>query len=307
MIKVLVTGVSGFTGRYLVEHLLDGYAAFDVVGTDHVKPIWDCSCAFVKADLTDGEETRRLIAEIRPDHIYHLAAVHSSGDRGSMFKVNVLGTANLLEAISEVKGLSTTRVLIPGSAAEYGAVEENENPIPETHSIHPVTIYGLSKTMQGEIGEFYRVVRGLAVIRTRTFNLIGPGQPASFFIGSLIEQVRRIEAKEQEPIFKTGNLFPVRDFLDVRDAVRAYSLLMQQGIAGEIYNVGSGSACALEDVVRQILRISKIEVPVRSVRDRKRASDAPRIVADVKKLRALTGWSPEIPLARSLCDMITMG
>jgi len=307
MTRLLVTGVLGFTGQHLVRHLLETHSISEIVGTDCVEPPRERAFEYVKADLTELEDARRLISDIHPDCIYHLAGAHSSSDIGLMISVNVLGTSNLLESICQENRIEYTRVLIPGSASEYGAVDEHENPIPERHPPHPVTVYGLSKMMQSETGAFYHTAHGLDIVRTRTFNLIGPGQPTLFFAGSLIEQARRIKAEEQRAVFEAGNLFPVRDFLDARDAVRAYALIMQQGMAGEIYNVGSGRPCALEQVVHEVLAISKLDVPVQSVRERVRASDAPRVVADVTKLQALTEWYPEVSLTRSLCDMMASG
>jgi GDP-4-dehydro-6-deoxy-D-mannose reductase len=300
----LITGVSGFTGRHLVDLLTRTTPDLRLVGTDRVSPEWELPCRFIQADLVVCDDVRWLLTEVRPRLVFHLAACHSVDEAPALYEVNVVGTVNLLEGIRNSRSNSFSRVLIPGSAAEYGIVDEADNPIPETHPARPVTHYGLSKHLQSEVGGFYFASNGLSVIRTRTFNLTGPGQPPTFFVGSLVEQVRRIQAGQKEDIFEVGNLFPERDFLDVRDAVRAYLLLAEQGMPGEVYNVGSGHAARLQDVVELLLRVCGLEKPVRSVTDRKRSTDVPRMQADTTKLQRLTGWSVSVSLEQSIRDMV---
>lgn len=287
---VLVTGAAGFAGRYLVEHLTS-------LGTDVVG--WTRR----DVDLLDRDGVRAAIRNLKPSAIYHCAgAAHvarSWSDTTHPLRANMLATHHLLDAVRRAG--APCRVLVTGSATVY---KDSPAPIDEETPLQPSSPYGLSKLAQERLALRAIAEDGLEVVATRSFNHTGPRQRPSFAAPALALQLAMIEAGRAEPVIKVGNLDVLRDITDVRDTVRAYERLMARGRIGVPYNVCSGIARAIRDVLDGLR--ARIGVPVRVEIDpaRLRPNDTPLIVGDPARLRADTGWTPEISFDRMLDDLL---
>ena len=298
MKRILLVGGGGFVGGHLVGHLqsLGGYD----ISITHNGPMPQGLGGVAKygLDLLDPAQIAQVLQTSRPDCLVHLAAQSSvalSWEKPALtIDVNVKGTANLLEAV-RASG-ADPRILLVGSGEEYGAVAEVDNPISEDHAARPGNPYAATKVAQELLGKH--------VMSVRAFNHVGPGQLPLFVVADFCKQVAEIEAGRREPVISVGNLSARRDFTDVRDVVRAYALLLERGGAGELYNVGSGHAVAIQDVLDMILARARCGIEVRIDEARFRPVDVPVVEADVSKLRAATGWRPEIPLERTVSETL---
>ena len=210
----------------------------------------------------------------------------------------------LPEAAGGTCGSPKVRVLLVGSAEEYGPVKREENPISEDHPVHPANCYAATKACQNMLGAVYAAGYGMHVMMTRSFNHAGPGQAPGFVVPDFCRQVAEIEAGKREPVIRVGNLSARRDFTDVRDVVRAYGLLMEHGEKGQTYNVGSGRTVEIRRILEEIVDLSsaKIEIAVDPVK--MRPVDVPEIAADIGKLQAATDWEPQIALKETLRDCL---
>jgi GDP-4-dehydro-6-deoxy-D-mannose reductase len=289
-VKALVTGAGGFVGPYLTAHLRS--AGDDVV---ELGP---------EVDVTDGEAVRAAVVAARPDAVYHLAAASHVGSSWSapveVLRVNAEGTLNVLLA---AEAAEVSRVLVVGSAEEYGIVEPAALPLLETSPLRPVTPYGASKVAAEVVGLQAFLGRKQPVVLARPFNHLGPGQSDRLVASTLAHQVARNE-REGSDVVLAGDLTPRRDFTDVRDVVRAYRLLLEHGAPGEAYNVCSGVDVPVSQVADAL--IAQADRPMRVELDpsRLRPVELPALRGDPGKLRAATGWTPEIPLERTLTDLL---
>lgn len=299
MTRALVTGASGFAGGYLVRHLLGlGCEVLGGVHGAHVN-VPD-GCRSVALDVTDQVSLRDILAEVRPDEVYHLAGITRpvGGSVDEFYEVNFGGALNLLEALREEA--SNAAVLLVGSAYAYGRVE---HPISETEPFEPANHYGVSKASVDLLGYSY-ALEGLRVVRARPFNHSGHGQSPDFVLPTLVEQFAEIEACGREPVIRLGNLDSVRDFSDVRDIVRGYHLALQRGRSGEPYNLGSGRGISVRELFELVREEARQEVELKVEPSRVRATDIPYLVADPSKARSELGWEAETPLERTLRDML---
>ena len=307
--KALITGVSGFVGSHLAEYLLahtDWLVAGTVYGPYHnIKDL----CG--QLELYPAELSRLPVAEFildqaHPDVIYHLAAMAVTGrswrDPATTLQINIGMQANILQAVVNL-GLDC-RVVVIGSSEEYGAALSSERPINEETPFRPRNPYAVSKVGQDMLGLQYHLSHGLDTVRVRPFNNIGPRQALGFVVPDFASQVARIEAGRQEPVMRVGNLEAQRDFTDVRDVVRAYHLLALKGQSGEVYNVGSGQAHAIQEILDRLLAWSQVPIRVEPDPERLRPSDTPRVTCDYARLHACTGWEPRIAFERSLADVL---
>jgi GDP-4-dehydro-6-deoxy-D-mannose reductase len=309
--KSLIIGGAGFVGAYLVRHLKNDLGQ-DVVVTkmprEQVKVDGvDMNSIQVRdLDILQKESIVALFREIRPDYIYHLAAQSSVSvswkNPALTVDVNVKGGVNILEALRELE--DKPRVLFIGSGEEYGHILPGETPIKEGNVPRPGNIYAATKVCQNMLAKIYADAYGLDVMMVRAFNHIGPNQLPLFVVADFCKQVAEIEAGNREPVMKVGNLSAKRDFTDVRDVVRAYALLMKSGCAGETYNIGSGHAIAIEDILKQILDHSSVEIRVEVDPERLRPVDVPIIEADTTKVYEATGWKPEISLEQTIRETL---
>lgn len=297
--RALVVGADGFVGRHLVDHLRE--AGDEVV--EAVGPHAATDGGRRPIDVRDTAMVEELVAGVRPDALYHLAAVaygpDAARDLPAAIAVTVGGTANVLGAVAGAS--SGTIVLVTGSSEVYGTPETDF--IRESAELRPVNLYGATKVAQEALALTYGRAHALRVIATRSFNHIGPGQRDSFAVASFAQQLRSIEAGQREPKLRVGNLDSIRDFSDVRDVVRAYRLLVAGEDVGEPINVASGQAYTMRTIVDRLIAISGLDISIEVDPRRVRARDPQRIVGDASRLRTLTGWEPLIPLDRTLGDI----
>jgi GDP-4-dehydro-6-deoxy-D-mannose reductase len=247
-----------------------------------------------------------LLKEVRPDRIVHLAARSSVADSlrdpWGTFAVNAGGTVSLLEAAAAAA--PEARILIVGSAEAYGEVREDELPLTEDRPLMPLTPYGISKAAAEQVALFYGRTRGLDVVVARAFNHTGPGQEPTFVCSDFARQIARIEAGRGAAVMRVGDLTARRDFADVRDVVRAYGLILERGNPGEIYNVCSGKARSIGEILDILRGFADTSIAVEADPARGRSEDVPTLVGSFAKLETAAGWRPEIPLERTLKDLL---
>lgn len=336
MTKVLITGITGFVGSHLVELLLKE-GRFEIYGTsrwrsksdnlellsqknklnnlmenkaDNTKEFQGLvkkdAVNLVQCEIGDAVSVRRVIHLVRPELVFHLAAqsfvLSSWNDPAETMRINAIGEINLFEAV-RAESLSC-RIQIAGSSEEYGLVYPEEVPIKETNALRPLSPYAVSKVAQDMLAFQYHHSYGLRTIVTRAFNHTGPRRGEVFVTSSFCKQVAEIEAGKRKPEILVGNLEAKRDFTDVRDTVQAYLLIAEKGIPGEVYNIASGKAWRIGDLLDLILSLSRKKIKVKIDPNRMRPSDVPLLVGDAGKLKALTGWQPQIDFKQTVFDLL---
>jgi GDP-4-dehydro-6-deoxy-D-mannose reductase len=298
----LVTGAAGFAGRYLVEHLLEHEPAVAAWSNPGGTPpdTTDTRVAWSSIDLLDAPSVERALAALRPTTIYHCAGIADVG--GSWTRpqhalwVNAVGTHRLIEAVRRA-GL-TCPILVTGSALVYRPSLE---PITEAFEIGPATPYGVSKLAQEMLAE---QVTFAPTFLTRPFNHAGPRQSDAYVTSSFARQIARIEAGLSAPELLVGNLDARRDITDVRDVVRAYRLLVERGQPRRVYNVCSGVAHRVGDLLELMIGLARARVTVSTDPAKLRPSDNPVVLGDCTRIADETGWRPEIPIERTLADLL---
>ena len=338
--RVLITGVTGMTGSHLAEYLLamEGVEVFgtyrwrsrmdnleELRSAGKVKILGDsttasaknldsipsdrtraASLSLIEGDITDPFSMKHIIAAVKPDRIFHLAAqsyVPGSWDApAETLHRNILGQVNLLEAVREAK--VDPVIHIAGSSEEYGHVLPEELPVKETNPLRPLSPYGVSKVAQEMLGYQYFMSYGLKTIVTRGFNHEGPRRGEVFVTSSVAKQVAEIEKGLKPPTLYVGNLSSKRDWSDVRDFVRAYWLATEKCVPGEIYNIGSEVAREVGEMVDMLLSMTDANIEVRVDASRFRPSDVKVLVADATKFKKATGWEPQIPFEKTLRDLL---
>ncbi len=286
--RALVTGASGFVGAHLLAHL-------ESEGDLVLAP---------ETDITDRDTLFASTVACSPDVVYHLAAQADVGGSWSdpigTLRVNVEGTRNVLDAAREA---GARRVLAVTSADVYGIVDEADLPLDEETPIRPVSPYAASKAAADILCLQATLGHGLDVVRARSFNHLGPGQ-SDRFVASAIAS--RIVANEREggDVVRIGNLEARRDFTDVRDVVRAYRLLVEHGVAGDVYNVCSGIDRSVREVAEQLTTLALVEMRLETDPELFRPVDLKALRGDPSKIRAATGWEPRIDLDQTLRDLL---
>lgn len=308
--RILITGITGFVGSHLAELALE--KGTEVFGTYRWRSRLDnihhllTKIRLIECDLRDAISVRNAVKEAKPDWIFHLAAQSfvpaSWAAPADTMHINVIGTINLFEAVRQLE--LDCRILNAGSSEEYGLQFEHELPIKETNQLRPLSPYAVSKVAQDLLGWQYHRSYGMFIVRTRAFNHSGPRRPEAFVDSGFAWQIARIEAGLQEPVIYVGNLEAKRDFTDVRDIVRAYWLALEKGEPGEVYNICSGKAWSIKEVLDMLLSMAKVKVEVRQDPAKMRPSDVPVLVGDSTKFRERTGWSPQITYEQTLRDML---
>ncbi len=298
----LVIGAGGFVGGYLIQELNRKHAhvGATILPKEHVSG----NCDVFYLDIMNQTDIEKLLTAQRPKYIYHLAAqssVFTSWKNPELtIDVNIKGVLHLLEAVRHVEHYYP-RILLVGSGEEYG---KTEGAIAETIPLHPANPYAVTKACQNMLGTLYAESYGMGVIMVRAFNHIGAGQAPIFVASDFAMQIAEIEAGFRPPVMQVGNLNAKRDFSDVRDVVRAYSLLMEKGISGETYNVGSGQAVSIQEILNILLEFSTVSIAIEQNPEKMRPSDVPVIQADISRLREITGWQPEFSLEETLHTML---
>jgi GDP-4-dehydro-6-deoxy-D-mannose reductase len=304
----LITGVGGFAGRYLAEHLA-AKTTWEVWG--NVRDAVDAKLApsavrCVVADLRDPHATDTLVEQARPDYVFHLAAQafvpQSWVDPWDTYETNLRSQLNLLEALRRYH--ASSHVLVVGSNEIYGLIAPEHLPVKEDSPLRPTSPYAVSKIAQ-DFGAFqYFVNYSLPIVRVRPFNHIGPRQSEKFVASAFARQIALIEAGRSEPVVKVGNLSAQRDFTDVRDMVRAYRLAIEQGEPGEVYNIGSERPRSIQYLLDTLLSFSSASIKVEVDPARLRPSDVPVAYCDASRFKQCTGWTPEITFEQTLRDVL---
>jgi GDP-4-dehydro-6-deoxy-D-mannose reductase len=299
---VLVTGASGFAGGHLVAHLAGTH---EIVGWSRSRPRADLAglARWEAIDLLDRDRVRGAIASLRPSAIFHLAGApqvaESWHDRTKPLAGNVLATAHLLDAVRRAD--LRCRVLVSGSAVVYAP---SDKPLAEDAPLAPGSPYALSKLAQEQLATRAFADDGLNVVLARAFNHTGPHQHPAFVAPSMARQIALIESGLAEPVMRVGNLEARRDFTDVRDVVRAYTVIMERGETGGIYNIGSGSAHSIRALLDALRSRSRVEVRVETDPDKLRPAEISSLAADTTRLRRQTGWQPQISFDAMLDDLL---
>ena len=289
--RFLVTGASGFIGSRLTHRLLElGHEVSGTVLADSEPTPFEAH----ELDILDSAAVAAVVESLDPEAIIHLAGLShvgsSWGQVADYYRVNVLGTHHVLAA---ARG---RRVVVASSGEVYGLVPEQEQPIVESTALDPRNPYAMSKAA----AELLALDRGAVV--ARSFNLIGPGQASNFALPSFARQLEAIRRGVEEPVLKVGNLEARRDFLHVDDAVDAFHLAAVEGVAGEVYNLGSGEAHSVREMLDLLLAVSGVEARTAMDAGLFRPVDVPLTCADISKLGAL-GWEPRLGVERALRDL----
>jgi GDP-4-dehydro-6-deoxy-D-mannose reductase len=308
--KVLITGIAGFVGSHLAELLLkrgDEVLGICLPGEslENIREIKK-DLHLTNCDITDFDRLSSVIKRINPDEIYHLAAFSSVGKSFShpvdVIGVNVRGTLYLLEILRNMRKRS--RILIVGSSDMYGVVKPKDIPITEEKSLLPVSPYGSSKAACDLLAYQFFESYGVQTIRARAFNHTGPRQGIGFVVPDFASQIAQIEAGILPPIMKVGSLSSKRDISDVRDITRGYWLLMKRGKAGEAYNICSGKAHSIKNVLKTLISLSKSKIKVKADAKKNRPAEISILVGDNSRMKKVTGWKPKIPIEKTLEDTL---
>ena len=298
---VAITGANGFLGKHLVTALLqavDGperITALDLRICDNTD---DDRVDWIQCDLVNADSVEAILQDIRPQAIVHLAGVSGNADMRTLFNVNVRACEHLLSAAAALE--DNTRVLVVGSAAQYGITTGQDEVVSESRRLLGSIGYGASKTMQEKWALAYGNTTSLRVTCVRPFNIIGPGQPSHLVPAAFLGQCANAVAGLTEEIL-VGNTSTYRDFTDVRDVVGAiWALLKSNRAEGEIVNIASGQPLKIADILDACIEICGTNAPVRQDPSRLKKFDVPSIVGNITKLQDLTDWRPEIPWRKSL-------
>lgn len=307
--KALVTGVSGFVGSHLAEYLIS--QKINVTGFAHpLHPLDNLDkiknkINIIKLDILNKPLLEKKMGEEKFDYIFHLAAFSSPPqsfiDPKATLENNILGQLYLLDCL--VKNKSKAKILIIGSADEYGDVDEKKLPITEQTDFAPTTPYAVSKIAQDMLGLQFYLHHKLQVVRVRPFNHTGPRQSRAFVVPAFASQIAALEKSNGGQI-KVGNLNSWRDFTDVRDMVQAYLLALIKGKAGDVYNIGSGTSYKIEDILKKLLSLSPAKIEIIQDQSLIRPKDSDKIYCDITKFKKQTGWEPAIPINKTLSDTI---
>lgn len=310
--RILITGITGFVGGYLAE-TLRSQAGVEIHGLSR-RSTWPSEWAHLQTvahlhacDLTQADAIVKVIAEVQPDQIYHLAGYAQPGksfqEPYAAWDANLKATLHLYDAVLAAKRMP--RVLHVSSGLIYGDPETPSELLDERSQLRPATPYAASKAAADLAGYQYALAFGLPIVRVRPFNHIGPRQSPSYAVARFAQQLAAISLKKQPPLLETGDLSACRDVTDVRDMVRAYVLLLEKGRVGEAYNAGSGVAHSMQAILDRLLELAQVRVEVRQKLVEKRAADTAVSRADTAKLRLETGWSPHFSLEQSLRDILS--
>jgi GDP-4-dehydro-6-deoxy-D-mannose reductase len=303
---VLITGAAGFAGSHLLDLLGDDdvrVVALRKPGIGAETQAAYPAVEWVEIDLLDRESVRRTVAELAPAAIYHLAGSPHVGQSWKTatetLSVNVLGTHHLLEGL-RAEGLHS-RVVVPSSAYVYRPAERA---LTEDDPVESTNPYAISKIATELAAARASRRDGIPVVVARSFNHIGPRQDPSFFASGVARQVALIEAGRIDPAIRVGNLESRRDITDVRDTVRAYRALAERGTPGQAYNVCSGQAHTMRDLLDGLVALARVRVSVEPDPERFRPNDTPLLLGDPSRIRRDVGWQPLIPIAQTLRAML---
>ena len=301
MSRVLIFGAGGFVGSYLCKEFLNN--GYKVSGTDKGEgSALPSEVDFYKTDLMQADEVKKLIGQIQPDIIVNLAAISSVGASWNMpqttMAINVIGALNIMEAAR--KSEQKPRILFVGSSEEYVI---SENPLDENTQLNANNPYGISKVTQEQLAKLYREQYGLKIYYVRPFNHTGIGQRDTFVLPSFCKQVAEIDKSGKDGKIQVGNLKVKRDFSHVKEVVRAYRMIVESDNCNQIYNVGSGNAYSLEDMLTYIIGLSDQNIEIEVDQNRIRPTDQPVICCDRSLIGKELGWEPQYNVYDALREM----
>ena len=309
--RVLITGITGFVGGHLAEHLF-AHGGYTLAGFGRT-PVWPKELRYLygtvplfAAELSDVATLEKTLGQFQPDAIVHLAGYANTGksfqEPSVCWNANLQGTMNLYGAVQ--RSGARPRIIFASTGLVYGDPDPGRITLDETAPLKPASPYATSKAAADLLS--YQVTRsaGMDVIRMRLFNQIGPRQAADYAVANFARQIASIEAGTQAPILETGDLSGVRDITDVRDMVVALRLVLEKGETGEAYNVGRGEVWKIADLLAELVSLSDASVEVRSRNEPGRGADTAVSRADTAKLLAATGWKPQIESERTLADIL---
>lgn len=304
-LRVLISGVTGFVGNHLFDFLASSdYAIFGTSFPDKPKSGEDENIFYLDIRLED--KVFEAIKRIQPDWIFHLAAVsnvkHSWEKRKETLETNLMGTFNLFEAVRRFA--PQARILFVSSSDVHGVLSPIERALSEEDLPRVVSPYAFSKVSGEILSSFYSQVEKLDIVIARAFPHTGPGQSPDFVCSDWASQIAMIEKRQAEPVIKVGNIKVKRDFSDVRDVARAYASLMQKGKSGDVYNVCSGEAVSLSEILNLLLSFSSQKIDVQVDSQKLRKADIPLLLGDNQKIRQKTSWEPRVSLKQSLLDLL---
>ena len=301
--RVVVTGCNGFVGRHLTAYLHQ--SQIEVCGLGVEQEGWAPWLTYRKADIENIEILRDCVNEWQVDTVYHLAAIANprmaSQSPLTAVRVNVMGTCNLLEIARETTGL---RLLVVGSSETYRTSDSQARGLDEDSPLEAHNIYGATKMAAETIGVRYAAEYRLQVCFTRSFNQVGPGQPPLYVLSDFAKQCAEIKKEVRDPLITVGNLRVSRDFTDVRDVVRAYKMLADGDMQADVYNVCSGNAYRIDELLDYLVSLTgRTDVRIEEEPARIRKNEAEIIRGSNGRLVAKTGWTPEIRIEQSLSDL----
>ncbi len=310
--KVLITGITGMVGSHLAEYILDNHPMVEVHGLsrwrsplDNIRDILP-KITLHLAELHDLNSLILLLRKIKPDWIFHLAAqsyvTASFNAPADTLHTNVIGTTNLLDAV-RLTGLDP-KIHICSSSEVYGQVPEDEVPIQETNPFRPASPYAVSKVGEDMIALQYFLSYGIKTVRTRMFTHTGPRRGDVFAESAFAKQIAEIEAGIRQNPMKVGNLDSIRTFADVRDAVRAYWLLLEKCPPGEVYNIGGNRTMTIGEMLEAFKMMARCKIEHMVDPALLRPSDVTLQIPDITKFQHATGWRPEIPFETTLRDLL---
>jgi GDP-4-dehydro-6-deoxy-D-mannose reductase len=313
--RFFVTGISGFVGAHLTAHLLErGHSVFGLAREAGPLPELHRRygdrfprSAVELCDVRDRGRLRDALRRAEPHGVFHLAAltfVPRSFERPDLaYEVNFLGAVELLSATRDA--VPGARVVLVTSGEIYGSIDPARDlPLVETQPLRPLSPYAVAKAAADLAGFQFFASGGLDVVRARPFNHTGPGQTPQFVCSEFARMLAAAEAGSGPRLLRVGNLDVERDFSDVRDVVRGYAALFEKGVAGEAYNVAAGAATSVRAILEELRALCTVAVEVETDPGKLRPREVPRVVASIDKIRSATGWQPEIPLRRTLADLL---
>jgi len=315
--KILITGITGFVGSHLVDFLLKEVPNCEIYGLcrwrsplDNIKHVLD-KVHLIHGDLTDYISIEKMIRDVRPDYVFHLASQslvpYSFTAPIATLDTNCQGTCNLLEAVKNTRSDNFDPIIAAITSSEvYGQVKEEEIPINENCPFRPASPYAVSKVCQDMLAYQYYVSWGIKTIRARMFSHTSPRRADVFVASNFAKQIALIEKNKQSPIIKVGNLDSVRTFADARDTVKAYWMLVNQCDIGEVYNIGGVETMTIGKMLNMLISLSNFsgEYIIQTDPARLRPSDVTLQIPDCTKFISKTGWKPEIPFIQTLEDLL---
>jgi GDP-4-dehydro-6-deoxy-D-mannose reductase len=310
--RVLITGITGFAGSHLADYILKNHPEVEIYGirrwrsrTENIEHLRD-RVNILECDLRDSYSVNNLIEAIHPNKIFHLAAqsfVPTSWNApAESLTTNIIGELNIFEAVKKLK--IDPWIQVACSSEQYGLVHEDELPIKETNPLRPMSPYAVSKIGQDYLAYQYYMSYKMKIVRTRGFNHTGPRRGDVFVCSDFAKQIVEMEKGKRKPVLHVGNLDARRDFTDVRDMVRAYWLALEHCDPGEVYNIASGVAHSIKELVDMLLSLTDIKIEIKKDPKRLRPSDVPVLIGDSTKFRKKTGWKPEISFEHTLRDIL---